>query len=142
MSYRPALPVASSRRASIEATLPCSASDTPLRRSALITRETRGLEPGNRIDRGFHDRHHLVPLAFDIGEHRVGFAGQSGLPNDANGLGGTAAPTESLPESSRELPMESADLPGGRSPGPDSPGDEVPRGVTLKARSMPPTISP
>src|SRR5437899_9471454 len=33
------------------------------------------------------DSHHLVPLTFDVGEHRVGLIGQAGLTDDANGVG-------------------------------------------------------
>src|SRR5690606_28330433 len=31
--------------------------------------------------------HDLVPLPLDVGEHRVGLAGQAGLADDADGLG-------------------------------------------------------
>src|SRR3954447_10486360 len=44
--------------------------------------------PGrDRLDRPAYDVHHLVPLALDAGEHRVGTVGQPALPHDAYGVG-------------------------------------------------------
>ncbi len=38
-----------------------------------------------------HERHHLVPLAFDVREHRVGLVGQPTLADEANRLGDRGA---------------------------------------------------
>src|SRR4051794_8297264 len=39
------------------------------------------------VDRLLDDGHHLVPLPLDVGEHRVGLAGQSGVSDDPHDLG-------------------------------------------------------
>src|SRR5690625_2736076 len=42
----------------------------------------RGL--GEHVDGSLHHRHDLVPISLDVGEHRVGLAGESGLAYDAD----------------------------------------------------------
>src|SRR5690625_2801732 len=42
---------------------------------------------GHSVDGILHHRHHLVPLAFDVGEHGVGLVREPGLPDHPYGCG-------------------------------------------------------
>src|SRR3954447_10885455 len=42
---------------------------------------------GDDVDGLLDHRHHLVPLPLDVGEHRVGLAGETGRTHHADGLG-------------------------------------------------------
>ena len=39
---------------------------------------------GDDVDGLLHHRHHLVPLPLDVGEHRVGLVGETGVPDHAD----------------------------------------------------------
>src|SRR5690606_10563669 len=45
------------------------------------------------VDGPLDHGHHLVPLALDVGEHRVGLARQTGFAHHAHGLGDRLADT-------------------------------------------------
>jgi len=51
---------------------------------------------GDHVDGAFHHGHDLVPLTFDVGEHRVGLARQPRLAYDADRLGHRLADTAGL----------------------------------------------